>query len=79
MVLNLVFVLLFHMDVAGVALATVIADGVGAGLLWHYLRRETGPIRVEPALAAPGQEAAAGQPVYWHPGGHSGVMFNIGQ
>lgn len=43
-VLNLVFVLLFHMDVAGVALATVIADGVGAGLLWHYLRRETGPI-----------------------------------
>ena len=23
-------------------------------------------------LAAPGQEAAAGHPVYWHPGGHSG-------
>ena len=71
-VLNLVFVLLFHMDVAGVALATVIADGVGAGLLWHYLRRGD---RADPGgarLAAPGQEAAAGHPVYWHPGGHSG-------
>ena len=46
-VLNLVFVIGFQLDVAGVAIATVLADVVGAGMLFHYLRRETGPIRVE--------------------------------
>lgn len=70
-VLNLVFVLLFHMDVAGVALATVIADGVGracSGTICAGRPADPGGAR----LAAPGQEAAAGHPVYWHPGGHSG-------
>ena len=38
-VLNLVFVIGFQLDVAGVAIATVLADVVGAGMLFHYLRR----------------------------------------
>lgn len=77
MVLNLVFVLLFHMDVAGVALATVIADGVGAGLLWHYLRRETGPIRVEPALLRLDRKLLRGILYIGIPAAIQGMMFNI--
>ena len=76
-VLNLVFVLLFHMDVAGVALATVIADGVGAGLLWHYLRRETGPIRVEPALLRLDRKLLRGILYIGIPAAIQGMMFNI--
>ena len=75
--LNLVFVLLFHMDVAGVALATVIADGVGAGLLWHYLRRETGPIRVEPALLRLDRKLLRGILYIGIPAAIQGMMFNI--
>lgn len=76
-VLNLVFVLLFHIDVAGVALATVIADGVGAGLLWHYLRRETGPIRVEPALLRLDRKLLRGILYIGIPAAIQGMMFNI--
>lgn len=76
-VLNLVFVLLFHMDVAGVALATVIADGVGAGLLWHYLRRETGPIRVEPPLLRLDRKLLRGILYIGIPAAIQGMMFNI--
>ena len=78
-VLNLVFVLLFHMDVAGggLAPATVIADGVGAGLLWHYLRRETGPIRVEPALLRLDRKLLRGILYIGIPAAIQGMMFNI--
>lgn len=43
-VLNLFFVTVFHMDVAGVALATVISQGVSAYLVIRCLRRSTDEI-----------------------------------
>ena len=47
-VLNLFFVIVMHMDVAGVALATVLSNVVSSGLLFFYLVREKGLLRVEP-------------------------------
>jgi putative MATE family efflux protein len=46
-ILNLVFVINFHMSVAGVALATVISQGLSAGLVLVILMRERGPLRLE--------------------------------
>lgn len=44
--LNLVFVILFKMDVAGVAVATVISQIISAVLVIRCLLREQGPIRL---------------------------------
>ena len=45
-ILNLVFVIVFHMDVAGVALATIISQYVSAILVLLTLMRDKGPLRV---------------------------------
>lgn len=47
-VLNLVFVTVFHMNVAGVALATSISQGVSAVLVVRTLMRRTDVCRLEP-------------------------------
>ena len=44
---NLVFVIYFHMDVAGVALATVISQCISAALVVRCLMKETGPLRLD--------------------------------
>ncbi len=44
--LNLLFVIVFHMDVAGVALATIIAQYISAALVIWCLMREEGPLRL---------------------------------
>ncbi|MGI6212127.1 MAG: MATE family efflux transporter [Anaerovoracaceae bacterium] len=46
--LNLFFVLVIHMDVAGVATATVLANCISSALLFHFLRVHPGPIRLRP-------------------------------
>lgn len=46
-VLNLVFVILFHMSVAGVALATIISQAISAVLVTGLLLREEGPLKLE--------------------------------
>lgn len=46
-VLNLLFVIVFHMDVAGVALATVISQCISAFLVVRCLMRESGAIRLD--------------------------------
>ncbi|MBR2406282.1 MAG: MATE family efflux transporter [Clostridia bacterium] len=45
--LNLVFVIVFHMDVAGVAVATIASQYLSAVLVVVCLLRETGDIRLE--------------------------------
>lgn len=45
--LNLLFVIVFHMSVAGVALATVISQVISATLIVRCLMKETGSIRLE--------------------------------
>ncbi len=47
--LNLLFVIVFHMDVAGVAVATVVSQYVSAVLVILCLLRERSNIRFEPA------------------------------
>jgi len=46
-VLNLLFVIVFKMDVSGVALATIISEALSAFLVIRCLMRETGAIRLE--------------------------------
>ena len=46
-ILNLVFVIVFHMDVAGVALATIISQYVSAILVLLTLMRDKCPLRVD--------------------------------
>lgn len=46
--LNLFFVAILHMTVNGVAIATVISNGVSSVLLYHRLRQTTQDIHLEP-------------------------------
>ena len=48
-VLNLVFVIVFHMDVAGVATATAISQCISAALIVRCLMKEQGAIRLIPS------------------------------
>lgn len=45
-ILNCIFVIIFHMGVAGVALATVISEGISAFLIIRCLMKETGPLHL---------------------------------
>ena len=45
--LNLVFVIVFHMSAAGVALATILSQYLSAVLVLRCLMKDTGPLRVE--------------------------------
>ncbi len=45
-ILNLIFVINFHMDVAGVGLATVISQIISAGLVVRCLMKEEGALRL---------------------------------
>ena len=46
--LNLLFVIVFHMSVAGVALATIASQYISAGLVFITLMREQGPLHLDP-------------------------------
>lgn len=46
-VLNLIFVIGFHMDVAGVAIATVVSQYISAALVVRCLMKEEGAMRLE--------------------------------
>lgn len=45
-ILNLIFVIVFHMDVAGVALATIISQAISAFLVIRCLIKSEGPIKL---------------------------------
>lgn len=46
-ILNLTFVIVFHLDVAGVALATVISQGVGCFLILYVITNEIDATRLD--------------------------------
>ena len=48
--LNLVFVIVFGMDVAGVAVATMIANAISAWLVFRALTHSTDSYRIKPSL-----------------------------
>lgn len=45
--LNLLLVIVFHLSVAGVAIATVTAQALSAGLVLRYLARQEGPCHLD--------------------------------
>lgn len=45
--LNLVLVIVFHLGVAGVGIATVISNVISAGMVWHFLSYEEEPLRLD--------------------------------
>ena len=49
-ILNLILVIVFNMDVAGVALATIISQYISAVLVMRCLMREQGPLQCLPVL-----------------------------
>ena len=44
--LNIVFVIVFHMDVAGVAIATVVSNVLSSGMVFRFLLHEKEPFRI---------------------------------
>lgn len=76
-VLNLVLVLVFHLGVAGVGIATVIADIVSAGIILWLLMKEKSMIRLE--LSALGLNKTYVKQVIriGAPAGIQGMVFSL--
>lgn len=75
--LNLVFVINFKMDVAGVALATVISQCISAALVVRCLMREKGAIRLRFGNLRLDREKTALIFKIGLPAGFQGIMFSI--
>ena len=75
--LNLIFVIALNMDVAGVALATIIAQYISAALVVWCLMREQGPLRLE--LRRLGLEGRVVRRIIQVglPAGFQGVVFSL--
>lgn len=76
--LNLFFVIVCDMSVAGVAIATVIADGISAGLVMMFLiRNEDESIRVNPKKLSFKKEHLIMILKIGAPAGIQGMVFSI--
>ena len=75
---NLFFVLVFGMGAAGVALATVLANGLAAGILFVKQLRMTGVLRLEPRrLLAVDRESLNTMVRIGLPAGIQGMVFSL--
>ncbi len=75
--LNLLFVIVFQMDVAGVALATVISQCISAFLIIRCLMKEEGALKFEfSKLRADGQTVAKILKI-GIPAGFQGMLFSL--
>lgn len=75
--LNLVFVVLFHMNVAGVALATVISHLLSAFLVMQYLMRTDGPLHFSWRLLRPDKYSFKVIAQVGIPAGVQGCLFSL--
>ncbi len=75
--LNLVFVIVLQMDVAGVALATVISQCISAFLILRCLMKETGEFRFILKKCLPDRKIAARLLQIGIPAGFQGVVFSL--
>ncbi len=75
--LNLFFVLSLGMDVAGVATATVIANGVNAALILYFIYREKAPFRWTPVDFRFDRTELAKEMRIGIPAGIQGMLFSI--
>lgn len=76
-VLNLILVIVFHLGVAGVGIATVIANGVSAGMALRFLMGEEEPFRLRLRCLALKKEHALRMLRIGVPAGMQGVVFSI--
>ncbi len=76
-VLNLIFVILFKMDVAGVALATVISQCISAALVVRCLMKETDAFRLSFRKLLPDRVITAKILGIGFPAGFQGVVFSL--
>lgn len=75
--LNLLLVIVFHLDVAGVAIATVISQYISALLVLRCLLRETGPLHLDPKQLRIDREVFWGIVRIGLPAGFQGVVFSL--
>ncbi len=76
-VLNLIFVIIFKMDVAGVALATVISQCISAGLILKCLIDETDAFQFQFKMLRPDKSIAVKLMKIGVPAGLQGVIFSL--
>nr|MCR5687301.1 polysaccharide biosynthesis C-terminal domain-containing protein [Lachnospiraceae bacterium] len=77
-ILNLFFVISLHMDVAGVATATVISQIVSASLVIRCLMKENGPMKLDPKrVLRPDRDIFTRIIRIGLPAGLQGVLFSI--
>jgi len=75
--LNLLLVIQFHLDVAGVAIATVISQFVSAILIWRCLAREEGPGKLIASKLRIHKDSLIPILKIGIPSGVQGVLFSI--
>jgi len=75
--LNLVFVIVFHLDVAGVAIATIISQYVSAALVFVCLLRSDGPYYVRLKELRITKDKLIGLAKIGLPAGMQGIIFSI--
>lgn len=75
--LNLLLVIVFHLDVAGVAIATVVSQCISASLVVFCLMRETGGFRLELRALRIHKEQLGGILRVGLPAGVQGVIFSL--
>lgn len=76
-VLNLIFVIIFKMDVAGVAIATVISQCFSAVLIVRCMMRETGSLKLRPKLLMFHKQELLKIMQIGIPAGFSGILFSL--
>ena len=76
-ILNLLFVIGFHLDVAGVAMATVISQCISAGLVLRCLIKEKGAIRLEIRQLHIHKDKFLGILKIGLPAGVQGIIFSL--
>lgn len=76
-ILNLIFVIWMHLDVAGVALATVISQCISAFLILRCMMREQGGIRLIPAKLKIHKDKLWRIVSVGLPAGFQGVVFSL--
>ena len=76
-VLNLIFVIVFDMSVAGVALATVISQGIAAFMVVCILLREQGPLHLDMRLLRLSPEPLRLIFAVGLPTGVQSIVFNV--
>jgi putative MATE family efflux protein len=75
--LNLLLVIVFHLSVAGVAIATVIADGVSAFLVVYFLSHSDDAIRLNIRELSLNKEIVVKVIKIGAPAGLQGVVFSL--